>query len=96
MKFTDCQQVQNIRRRLFRTLAVLDESIEVALGCEMHCCELERKRLMDQCGMLLSELEAYSSMMKRHRADVAALLEYSSGTSALVRLVLIISGFPSG
>jgi hypothetical protein len=85
VSFQDSQNLQLLRQKLLRTSTVLDSCLEVVKGCEIHCRRLIASGMTAGGEQSLAELEVYKMQMQGHRLDLHRILQYSLGTSKLVR-----------
>ena len=71
-------------------MTILDASLEIVRGFELHCAQYESSVPALPSGQPLLELEEYSAQLRNHRSNVAAIVERSRGTTELVSVKLSI------
>ena len=82
--FSDMQTLQRLQRKFFRSMVMLESSISIVKGCNLHCLELEDRGLFSPRTMY-QELESISLNLSYHVKVVASMIKYSKGTAKLVR-----------
>lgn len=85
VSFQDSQDLQLLRQKLLRTSTVLDSCLEVVKGCEIHCRKLISLNITATGEQSLAEIDVYAKQMQGHRLELHRIIQYSLGTSKLVR-----------
>jgi len=86
--FLDSQNLQLFRQKLLRTSTVLDSCLNVVQDCEAHCRKLIASKVTDIGEHCLTEITIYTRQIHYHRRELRRIIQYSSGTSKLVRFHL--------
>lgn len=81
--FSDGQDLQGLQRKFFRTLVVLESTIEIVRGCRSHSEDL-RSRGVGIGSNIFHEMESLNTNLSYYKRLVTSLLEYSKGTANLV------------
>ena len=84
--FLDSQNLQLFRQKLLRTSTVLDSCLDVIKGCEAHCRRLINVKSTDIGEHCLTEITIYTRQINHQSRELHRIIQYSSGTSKLVRL----------
>jgi hypothetical protein len=82
--FRDCQNLQSLREKLFRTPSVLDSCLAVVMGCEAHLERLVHLKITSIGEQCFAEVRSYKEQIKGHCKHISRILEHSSETNNLV------------
>ena len=88
VSFAEGQKLQKIRRTLFRTSDVLTGTLQTVGRFRKHCRELSRLKGLQDVATLLRELEDIAATVTYHKHMTTSLINYSTGTAALVSALL--------
>ncbi|KAF8537378.1 hypothetical protein BDD12DRAFT_982194 [Trichophaea hybrida] len=79
VSFMNSQMIQRLCRKLIKVSGIIESSLEVATGYELHCKDLARLGVGGGDPSLLVEVEIYAARMRDHRGSIAALLQRAQG-----------------
>jgi len=83
--FRDAQKLQGIRRRLFKSIEVLDQALETVSGLKDHRRRLHQLGLVSQSNL---QLNLIKNRFWNYRRNLVSLADFQQGASALVRSFL--------
>ncbi|KAH8164462.1 hypothetical protein CIB48_g3776 [Xylaria polymorpha] len=87
ISFSDAQSLQKLRRKLFRSIAILDEFIGVVKSCQEHYADLQRT-VTDVSNLWVQQnLDELNRSSCYFQKVLHGLLQYSAGTAALLRQI---------
>ncbi|KAL8673354.1 MAG: hypothetical protein Q9168_002233 [Polycauliona sp. 1 TL-2023] len=87
VSFSDGQQLQRHRHKLFRAKLVLGGIIAVTKGCKSHCIVIDRARSCSHDRSILLELGQLISDFKYCRGVIRNLMGSSEGTAELLKQI---------
>ncbi|KAI1089439.1 hypothetical protein F5B19DRAFT_374294 [Rostrohypoxylon terebratum] len=73
--FDDSQKIQRLRLKLLKASAILESSLEVARGYEIHCQDISKRDMGGGNISLFIEVELYTAKLRAHRRSTNVLLE---------------------
>lgn len=79
------QMIQRLCRKLVKVSAIIESSLEVTTGYELHCKDLTRLGVNGVDPSLVVEVEMHAARLRDHRRSVTALLQRSHGALKMVR-----------
>jgi hypothetical protein len=82
--FSDSQILQQIRRKLLRTITVLDSSLDVGNACSTSCKQRSDFAQSDLLHKVYGDLKNILVELETHRRAAVSILKYSTGTANLV------------
>lgn len=85
--FSDCQEIQLLRKRLRSAQSALSGGLEVTSGYEdILICRDTQECMSTDSRTMSSELKSYEAQLRAHLRSVTGLLDSSADDSNIVRL----------
>lgn len=88
VQFTDCQRLQEYRRKLLRAMDALTSNIQVIEGCQTRYQRASKLYGFSVRQDIIDDLATQAQELKNHKYWIKHILEYSSGTANLLGKIL--------